>query len=122
MRCVDCHYLCAINMEILPEKQREELRSRNLDSFTWLACSKSMAHFKYKLPQTFDQVLKERKCRGYRGYDHKATLEQMWQREIHRMPVWYKVAIAITLLIGISAAAGAVWQALSWLTASCMSN
>jgi len=37
----------------------------------------------------------------------------MWQREIHRMPIWYKVAIVITLLIGISAAVGAVWQAFS---------
>ena len=113
MRCVDCHYLCAINMELLPEKQREELRSKNPDSFTWLACSKSMACITHKLPQTFDQVLKERKCRGYRVYDPKATLEQMWQREIRRMPIWYKVAIILTLLIGISAAIGAVLQAFS---------
>ena len=113
MKCVDCHYLCAINMEILPEQQREELRSKNPDSFTWLACSKSMAQFKHELPQTFEQVLKDRKCKDYRGYDTKATLEQMWQREIHRMPIWYKVAIAITLLIGISAAAGAILQAFS---------
>jgi len=113
MKCVDCHYLCAINGDILPRRERAQLRRKEPEAFTWLACAKSIAQFTHKLPQAFDQVLKERKCKGYRECDPRATLAQMWQREIRRIPMWYKVAVIMTVLLVIGAVVGAMLQYIS---------
>jgi hypothetical protein len=111
-RCVDCHFLYAINGVTLPEQQREQLRSRNTDSFTWLFCSEGIIQITHIQPHVFDQVLREWKCKGYLPFGASLTFTQMVIREAQRMPKWYKIAVLITILLGLAAAIGAILQAI----------
>ncbi len=113
MKCIDCHYLCTLTGEALPLRQRGQLRGRDSEAFTWLACGKAIDEIAHVQPQVFDQVLQQRRCKGYVRLDPSLTVEQMKAREAKRMPAWFKVATAVTLLVGLAAATGAILQAVS---------
>ncbi len=113
MTCIDCHYLCALTGENLPLRQRGQLRGRDPEAFTWLACGTAIDEIAHVQPQVFDQVLQGRRCRGHVRLDPSLTVEQMKARDAKRMPAWFKVAAAVTLLVGLAAATGAILQAVS---------
>lgn len=107
MKCVDCHHLCAVSGESLPERQREELGAGNPDSFVWLACGHDIAQFTQELPDVFEQVMTEWTCKGYREYDPTSALDEAEPRESRGWPMWQKVAILVLILIALVASVSA---------------
>lgn len=115
MKCVNCHFLCRSYKGSLTPRQTLRkvdrfalmLRSQHLLQHNQeFSCAKNLAFF--HLPEQleltlFDLTLGEHQCKGYTMFDHSLTLDQMMQREAHRMPKWEKVAILTTVILGILA-------------------
>lgn len=115
VRCVDCHFLCRSPEGALTPRHssrkvdRLALKFRAQDLLQHeheFSCAKNLAFF--HLPDQpeltiFDLTLGERQCRGYAAFDPSLTLDQMMQREAHKMPIWQKIAIALSITLGILA-------------------
>lgn len=108
MKCIDCHHLFAINGEPLPDGEREHLKSRDPDSFTWVVCGKALDNFAHEQPQVFDDVLKERDCRGFAPLSAAYTGKKVVSRKEPGMPTRYKIAIIVAVLLAIVGATSGI--------------
>lgn len=87
--------------------QREELRTRDPDSFVWLTCDHDIVQFVRDLPDVFEQVLTEWTCNAYLEYDPTSALDKAQPRESQERPMRQKLAILGMLLIALVASASA---------------
>ena len=93
MQCLDCLHLCSITGQQLPEEQREQLRARDPDSFTWLVCSKGLIEFAPSAPEVRDQVLSEWECGDYQEQSPEPEPDEVEWPEGQMRPMWQKVAL-----------------------------
>ena len=108
MKCIDCHHLFAINGEPLPDGEREHLKSRDPDSFTWVVCGKALEDLAHEQPQVFNDVLKERDCKGFAPLSVAYTRRKATSRKEPGMPTRYKVAIIISVRLAIVGATSGI--------------
>lgn len=125
MKCVDCHFLCrSYEGSLTPRETLRnvdrfalKLRAENLSKHTHeFSCAKNLAfsHLSDQPELTlFDLTLGERQCKGYAVFDRSLTLDQMMEREAHKMPTWEKVALVIGPIVGLIMLGLLIWQAVS---------
>ena len=95
MKCIDCHYLCALNGEILPSQQRQELKRKSREAFTWLICDKSLIDITHKEPSVFEQVSENRKCAHYRKHNSMLEPRPSKRRRIQLIHSWPKMNLHV---------------------------
>lgn len=99
MKCVNCHFLCTADMDVLPEYKREQLRLNIPDSIE-LVCSKSMESFGTDESETYEKTLKGRRCTGFIPVDYTRSTQDMLHWQLRDVPAWQGYALIIgTLLI-----------------------
>ena len=113
MKCIDCHNLFAINGETLPSDEREHLKMRSPESFTWVVCGKAIEEFAHEQPQVFDDVLMERDCKGFVPLSAAYTGERAGPRKVPGMPMRNKVAIIAAVLAAIAGSTAGIIMVIS---------
>ncbi|UCG84017.1 MAG: hypothetical protein JSW38_04150 [Dehalococcoidia bacterium] len=108
MKCIDCHHLFAINGETLPDGERDQLKGRDPESFTWVVCGKAVEDFIHEQPQIFDEVLKERDCKVFTPLSVAGIGNKVVSRKEPGMPTRYKIAIIIAVLLAIIGATSGI--------------